>query len=96
MLNIDWADAAEQLAEEDDIDQVAFLEAFAFTLRDELRTVDRLETHLNNIRDYLSIDTITLFGFLAKGGDLWKIHTYSAMSRMQQRWTTTRAWDSCA
>ena len=69
MLQIDWADAAEQLAEEDTIDQVAFLEAYAFALRDELRTVDRLETHLDNIRDCLSIDTITLFEFLAKGGD---------------------------
>ena len=67
MLQIDWADAAEQLAEEDTIDQVAFLEAYAFALRDELRTVGRLETHLSNIRDCLSIDTITLFGFLAKG-----------------------------
>ena len=69
MLQIDWADVAEQLAEEDDIDQVAFLETFAFALRDELRTVDRLETHLSNIRDCLSIDTITLLEFLAKGGD---------------------------
>ena len=69
MLQIDWADVADKLAEEDDIDQVVFLERFADALRCESRTVDRLETHLDNIRDCLSIGTITLFGFLAKGGE---------------------------
>ena len=69
MLSIDWADAAEQLAEDDDIDQVAFLEAFATALRCAWHPVTGLETHLDNIRDCLSIDTITLLEFLAKGGD---------------------------
>ena len=69
MLNIDWSDAAEQLAEKDTIDQVAFLEAYTQTLRGEIRSDHNLRVHLHNIRDCLCKNTKEILGELAKGGD---------------------------